>query len=180
MNSHALVRSEPSIQCVYSRPDSMRLSSLQDCARSPVSLLILFWSDRKEGSPTRGKREEMSRRQRTTTQLKEDFDDIMTSNTIHFAMVLHPHLSLSPSTCPSRSRFLCLSDTCFSPERPLISRIPVSCVVKLHPTARHYMISGQGGSGTMQSLVLDQWVVSTLMQEIEENAEQYWDTFNAA
>ena len=32
----------------------------------------------------------------------------------------------------------------------------------------------------MQSLVLDQWVVSTLMQEIEENAEQYWDTFNAA
>lgn len=57
-----------------------------------------------------------------------------------------------------------VSDTCFSPERPLISRIPVSCVVKLHPTARHYTISDQGGSGTMQSLVLDQWVVSTLMQ----------------
>ena len=37
----------------------------------------------------------MSRRQRTTTRLNEDFDDIMTSNTIHFAMVLHPHLSLS-------------------------------------------------------------------------------------
>ena len=40
----------------------------------------------------------MPRRQRTTTQLKEDFDYIMTSNTIHFAMVLHdlhPHLSLS-------------------------------------------------------------------------------------